>query len=61
MFLLKVALLDCSEIQIRKSSSGRLNEIWPQKMILNFENFQILTVPTQKVLQAIKKSFDYAH
>ena len=28
---------------------------------LNFENFQILTALTQKVLQAIKKSFEYAY
>ena len=30
-------------------------------MILNFENFQFLTALTQKVLQAIKKSFEYVH
>ena len=30
-------------------------------MILNFGNSQFLTALTQKVLQGIKKSFEYAH
>ena len=30
-------------------------------MILNFENSQFLTALTQKVLQGIKNSFEYAH
>ena len=41
--------------------SGRLNEIWPQKLIQNFGNFQYLIALTQKVLQGIKKSLEYAH
>ena len=48
-------------IHTRKSFSGRSNEIWPLKMILNFENSQFLIALTQKILQGIKKSFEYAH
>ena len=51
----------CIFSYMRKSFSGRSNEIWPLKMILNFENSQFLTALTQKVLQGIKKSFEYAH
>ena len=53
----KVVLLDWKSY--KKSFSGRLDEILPQKLILKFEDFQFLTALTQKFLQAIIKSFDY--
>ena len=36
-------------------------DFWPQKLTLNVEIFQFLRALTQKVLQDIKKSFEYAH
>ena len=52
------ALID---IQINKTFTKWSNEIWSQKIILNFENYLFLTALTQKILQGIKKIFDCAH
>ena len=41
--------------------SGISNEIWPQELSPNFRGVQLLFALTQKVLQDIKKSFEYAH
>ena len=46
---------------MKKSFSERSTEIWPQKLTLKFAIFQFLKTLTQKVLQDIKKSFEYAN
>ena len=35
--------------------------IWPQKLILNFENAKFLTALTQKILQDIKDFYKYVY
>ena len=59
--LFESELSKIGNFQSSKSFSGRSNEICPLKIILNFENFQFLTALTQKLLQGINKSFEYAH
>ena len=47
------------DIQMRQLFSERLIEIWPQKLTLKFEILKFLRA--LKVLQGIKKSFEYAN
>ena len=46
---------------MRKMFSERSNETLPYKLTLNFEIFNFLQAFTQKVLQDIKKSSEYAN
>ena len=39
----------------------KVDENWPQKLTLNFENVHFLTTLPQTILQDIKKSFEYAY
>ena len=41
---------------MRKSFSERSNEIWPQKLTLKFEYFQVLRALTQKSLTRYERS-----
>ena len=47
--------------RVGKTFTGGQNQMWPQKLSLKFKNAQFLMALIRKVLQGIKKFFEYAH